>query len=199
MRNATVIGILPVLLLGALPLRGETVPRGDIALLRMAERFEAQAYEVLDEAIREHQYFPRGRDEGLEAIQELAWVASYFHDQVRYEPSLYRTASDFELLTEAFSRAAWWMNRVPTNRRVQKEFRKLEVSFNQLGRHYGVRPPGFERAGRYRMDDGRYHEILRARVIPRVHGKEAYRRGEPRVRLDVGLRISGGRVRVVWR
>lgn len=199
MRTASVFTILPMLLLGAVPLSGEAFQGGNMALLRTAERFESRAYQVLEEAIREHRYIPRGQEAGLDAVQELAWVASYFHDQVRYEPDPYRTASDFEILAEAFYRAAWWMNRLPANRRVRKEFRKLEGAFDQLGRHYGVRRPGFGRPAGYRMDEGRYNQILRARVIPRVHGEVTYRKGTPRFQLDVGLRIPGGRVRVVWR
>jgi hypothetical protein len=199
MRAAAVIKTLPILLLGAAPVSGEAVSGGDVALLRMAERFEERAYGVLDEALREHRYLPRDREVGLDAIQELAWVAGYFRDRVRYEPDPYRTASDFEILAEAYARASWWINRVPRDRRLYTEFRRLGVAFDQLEHRYRAYWAGYGGTARHRMDDVRYREILRTRVIPRVHGSVAYRRGEPRLRLDIGLRIPGGRVRVVWR
>lgn len=199
MKTATGIMVLPMLLLAAMPVAGEGYPGGRTALLRSAERLEASAYDVLNEAVEDRRYFNRGRESGLDVLRDLAWVASYFHEQVRVDANPYRTAADFEILAEAFYRAEWWMNRAPVDRRVHKEFRKLSITFGQVGHHYDRALTGYARTGAYRMDEGRYHEVMRMRVMPRVTRYPAHTRPSARLYLDVGLRIPGGTVRVVWR
>ena len=199
MKTARAILVLPMLLLGAIPVSGEVDPGERMALIRTAQKLEERAYDVLEEAIQEHRYFMRGQEAGLDAVRELAWVSSYFHEQVRLEPSSYRTAADFEILAEAFYRAEWWMSKVPMERRVHREFRQLGKTFEQLDRHYSRTIRGYERTGRYRMDETRYHEILRTRVIPRAQRRPADGRPQSRVHLEMGLRFPGGMVRVVWR
>lgn len=199
MKKATAFTALGILFLGAVPVGGAEDPGGRENLLGLAHRFEERAYRVLDEAASEQRYFHRGQDAGLRAMQELAWVASYFTDQVAHQPNPYRTTGDFEILSEAFFRAEWWMNRVPMDRDVRKEFRKLENTFGQLGGHYAPSRGRYERAGRHRMDDRRYHDVIETRVIPRVQRYPDHRGNRARVYFDIGLRIPGGRVRVVWR
>jgi hypothetical protein len=199
MKTARAILVLPMLLLGVIPASGAGYPGEKAALLHSAQKLEKKAYDVLEEAVTEHRFFTRGQEAGLDAIRELAWVSSYFHEQVRLDQNLYRTVADFEILAEAFYRAEWWMNRVPVDRDVHKEFRKLGSTFEQLRRHYSRTVRGYERTGHRRMDDTRSHEVLRTRVIPRVQRRPTDGRPHNRVYLDLGPRFAGGRVRVVWR
>jgi len=199
MRTATGMTVLAILLAAAMPLSGEALPGGRTQVLRLAHKFEERAYEVLGEAVYEQRYFTRGQGEGLEAIRELTHAATYFYDRVTYERDPYRTVDDFEILAEAFSRAAWWMNRVPMNRDVQREFRKLSTTFRQLERQFGFNGRGNRVSRRQGIGNDRYHQLLRTRVIPRVQGHLKVRKGKSRVQLDVGLRLPGGRVRVIWR
>jgi hypothetical protein len=199
MKPASVSLLLSMLFLGVIPVSGEVDPGERTALLRSAQRLEERAYDVLDEAIQEHRYFTRGQKAGLDALQDLAWVSSYFYEQVRLEANLYRTVADYEILAEAFHRAEWWMSRVPMDRDVHREFRQLGNAFRQLARHYGRTLRGFERVGHPRMDEKRYHEVLRTRVYPGVRRVPADGRGKSRPYLDIGLSFPGGGVRVVWR
>ena len=197
MRKATGFLVLAGLLAGVMPVAGEGNRGRRDDLVRLAHTFEGRAYRVLDEAARDRRFFAGGRDGGFEAMQELTYVATYFGDQVRYERDPFRGGEDFDILAEAFFNAAWWLNRVPVNRRVHKDFRKLEQTFHQLDRHFGFHPYRRGVARKHRMPRDRYRQVIRTRVIPRVHGRIEHRRG--RTRVDVGLRFPRGRVRVVWR
>jgi hypothetical protein len=199
MRKATGLTVLAVLLAGVMPVAGEVDRDGRAELLRLAHRFEARAYEVLDEAARDRRFFAGRQNGSFEAIQELAYVSTYFCDQVRFERDPYRTAEDFEILAEAFSRAAWWVDRAPTGREVWKDFRKLEKTFQDMRLHFGYVRPGNGAARRHRVAKGRYEQVVRTRVIPRVQGRIDHRSGRGRTRVDVGLRFPRGQVRVIWR
>ena len=199
MKTVRAIMVLALLLAGAAPVLAEGFPGERKQLFQLADRVEHRAFKVLDEAQTEHRYPTRQQEAGIEAFRELAWVAAYFNDQVRAAPYGHRTMEDFQILTEAFTRATGWINRVPMDRDVHKDFQKLEKAYWELDLYLGPNRGGYARARGQRMKNDRYNQVLRTRVIPRVDRNPRYRRGRPRMRLDVGLSIPGGRVRIVWR
>ena len=198
MRTLSVIMVLGLLLVGAAPMAAGEYPGEKTRLLRLADKFEDRAFDVLDEALKEHRYPNRQQDATIEAFRELAWVSAYFHDQVRVDPLGYGTGDDFQMLVEAYSRASGWMSRTRLDRDVHEDFRKLERAFYNLDSYLGARS-GYARADHYRMDDRRYERAVRTRVVPRVKRNPRNRNPRSRVHLDVGLRFPSGRIRVVWR
>ncbi len=197
MRTVSAFMVLGLLLAGAAPLAAAEYPGEKTRLLRLADKFEDRAFDVLDEALKEHRYPNRQQEAGIEAFRELAWVSAYFHDQVRVDPLGYGARDDFQVLAEAFTRASGWMSRTRFDRDVLNDFRKLERAFFNLDSYVGAQW-GYGRVGRQRMEDGRYRQTVRTRVIPRVKRHPRNRRPSRGVHVDVGLRFPNGRVRVVW-
>ena len=197
MRTVSAVMVLGLLLVGAAPIGAAEYPGEKTRLLRLAEKFEDRAFEVLDEAMKEHRYPNRQQAASIEAFRELAWVSAYFHDQVRVDPLGYGAGDDFQILVEAYFRASDWMSRTRLDRDVREDFRKLERAFINLDSYLGTRA-GYARGGQYRMDDHRYQRAVRTRVVPRVKRNPRYNNGRRGVHLDVGLRFPSGRIRVVW-
>lgn len=197
MRTVSRIMVLGLLLLVAAPLAAAEYPGEKTRLLKLADKFEDRAFDVLDEALKEHRYPNRQQEASIEAFQELAWVSAYFLDQVRLDPLGYRVGEDFQVVGEAFARASGWMNRTRLDRDVRKDFQKLERAYFNLDNYLRAQW-GYARTGQHRMDNGRYRQAVRTRVDPRVRGNPRYRNGKSRVHVDVGLRFPSGRLRVRW-
>ena len=134
------------LLLGHAPVSADMGPSDRQEVRKLARKLEKRTRDAYRRADRRQEYGRRGDGRAVRALYDLRREASRFHDRVRRGRRATRAAArDFRALQVAFERAAYWVDRGHLDRRVRKDFRKVNRTFRELShavapyRRWGIR------------------------------------------------------------